>query len=47
MPYFCTSIQKKFTLMNRNLDRMTPFIVMDVLERANELQREGADIIHL
>ncbi len=33
--------------MNRNLDRMTPFIVMDVLERANELQREGADIIHL
>ena len=26
---------------------MTSFIVMDVLERANELQREGIDIIHL
>jgi len=26
---------------------MTSFIVMDVLERANELQREGVDIIHL
>lgn len=26
---------------------MTSFIVMDVLERANELQRQGVDIIHL
>ena len=26
---------------------MTSFIVMDVLERANELQREGVDVIHL
>jgi len=26
---------------------MTSFIVMDVLERANELQRQGIDIIHL
>jgi aspartate/methionine/tyrosine aminotransferase len=26
---------------------MTPFIVMDVLERAHELEREGADVIHL
>ena len=26
---------------------MTSFIVMDVLERANELQREGFDVIHL
>ena len=26
---------------------MTSFIVMDVLERANELQREGIDVIHL
>lgn len=26
---------------------MTPFIVMDVLERANELQSQGVDIIHL
>jgi len=24
-----------------------PFIVMDVLERAHELEREGRDIIHL
>src|ERR1035437_2651183 len=33
--------------MNKTIDRMTSFIVMDVLERANELQREGVDIIHL
>lgn len=26
---------------------MTSFIVMDVLERANELQQQGADIIHM
>lgn len=33
--------------MNQTIDRMTSFIVMDVLERANELQREGVDVIHL
>lgn len=33
--------------MNKTIERMTSFIVMDVLERANELQREGVDIIHL
>ncbi|MDD4970452.1 MAG: pyridoxal phosphate-dependent aminotransferase [Paludibacter sp.] len=33
--------------MNKTIERMTSFIVMDVLERANELQRQGVDIIHL
>lgn len=33
--------------MNKTIDRMTSFIVMDVLERAHELQREGIDIIHM
>ena len=33
--------------MNQNIDRMTSFIVMDVLERAKELQANGVDIIHL
>ncbi|MDD3078110.1 MAG: pyridoxal phosphate-dependent aminotransferase [Paludibacter sp.] len=33
--------------MNKIVDKMTPFIVMDVLERANELQSEGIDIVHL
>ena len=33
--------------MNPLVDKMTSFIVMDVLERANELQRQGVDIIHL
>ena len=33
--------------MNETIDRMTSFIVMDVLERANELQSQGIDIIHL
>ena len=43
--YFCTIIKTK--TMNQTIDRMTSFIVMDVLERANELQREGVDVIHL
>lgn len=33
--------------MNEAVERMTSFIVMDVLERANELQRGGVDVIHL
>ena len=33
--------------MNQTIERMKSFIVMDVLERANELQREGVDVIHL
>lgn len=33
--------------MNQTIDKMTSFIVMDVLERANQLQREGVDVIHL
>ncbi len=34
-------------MISRRSDRITPFIVMEVLERAQELQREGRDIIHL
>ncbi len=33
--------------MNPNVEAMTPFIVMDVLERANELQAHGIDVVHL
>jgi len=33
--------------MNSSVDEMTSFLVMDVLDRANELQRQGHDIIHL
>ncbi|MCQ2973905.1 MAG: pyridoxal phosphate-dependent aminotransferase [Bacteroidales bacterium] len=33
--------------MNSNIDKMSPFIVMEVLERAQELQRQGVDIIHM
>lgn len=33
--------------INPKVDEMTPFIVMDVLERANEMQQEGIDVIHL
>ena len=32
---------------NPQIEQMTSFIVMDVLERANELQKQGIDIIHL
>jgi aspartate/methionine/tyrosine aminotransferase len=33
--------------MNQNLERITPFIVMDVLEKANELESKGANVSHL
>lgn len=33
--------------MNPQIDKMTSFIVMDVLERANELQSQGISVIHL
>lgn len=33
--------------INPNLDGLTPFIVMEVLERANAMQRNGIDIVHL
>lgn len=33
--------------MNPRVEEMTSFMVMDVLERANEMQRQGIDVIHL
>lgn len=33
--------------MNPQVDKMTSFLVMDVLEKANEMQRNGIDVIHL
>ncbi len=33
--------------MNKNLNKMSSFLVMDVLERANEMQCNGIDVIHL
>jgi hypothetical protein len=34
-------------MISKRTEEMTSFIVMDVLERAQELEREGARIIHL
>ena len=34
-------------MISKRTEEMTSFIVMDVLERANEMEREGVDIIHL
>jgi len=34
-------------MISKRTSEMTSFIVMDVLERANEMEREGVDIIHL
>lgn len=34
-------------MISKRTQEMTSFIVMDVLERANEMEREGVDIIHL
>ena len=32
---------------NPQVEQITPFIVMDVLEKANEMQKQGISIIHL
>ena len=47
--YLCSQIEKRLTMKHTNpqVEQMTSFIVMDVLERANELQKQGVDIIHL
>ena len=34
-------------MISKRTKEMTSFIVMDILERANEMEREGADIVHL
>ncbi len=34
-------------MIAKRLEKITPFIVMDVLERAKELERKGVNIIHL
>ncbi|MDR1678361.1 MAG: pyridoxal phosphate-dependent aminotransferase [Prevotellaceae bacterium] len=33
--------------MNPQMSKLKPFIVMDVLEKANDMQQHGTDIIHL
>jgi len=37
----------RLIVISKRTAEMTSFIVMDVLERANEMEREGIDIIHL
>jgi len=34
-------------MSSQRLQKLTPFLVMDVLERAQELSRSGVDIVHL
>jgi len=34
-------------LIARRAEEITPFIVMEVLERARELERQGVDVVHL
>jgi aspartate/methionine/tyrosine aminotransferase len=34
-------------MISQRTKEMTPFIVMDVLERANEMERQGVHVIHL
>ena len=34
-------------LIARRAEEIAPFIVMEVLERARELERQGVDVIHL
>ena len=43
--YLCSLTDKRKTMKHTNpqVEQMTSFIVMDVLERANELQKQGVD----
>jgi aspartate/methionine/tyrosine aminotransferase len=38
---------RSFIVISKRTQEMTSFIVMDVLERANEMERAGVHIIHL
>ena len=37
----------KNLILPKRLNGITPFLVMDVLEKANEMERQGQNIIHL
>ncbi|HLO60499.1 MAG TPA: pyridoxal phosphate-dependent aminotransferase [Bacteroidales bacterium] len=43
-PYFSASI---YSTMNPVLSQMTPFIVMEVLEKAKAMEQQGISVIHL
>ena len=48
--YFFVFLHSNNLLMrttNPQVEQITPFIVMDVLEKANEMQKKGISIIHL
>ena len=34
-------------MISKRAESISPFIVMEVLERARELERQGIDVIHL
>ena len=34
-------------MISRRAEEMTPFLVMDVLERAHEMESQGIDVVHL
>jgi aspartate/methionine/tyrosine aminotransferase len=40
-------ILKGGTMISKRAEEMTSFIVMDVLEKAHEMERQGLDVIHL
>ncbi len=34
-------------MISRRAEEMTPFLVMDVLERAHAMENQGIDVVHL
>lgn len=34
-------------MISRRAEEMTPFLVMDVLERAHAMEKQGIDVVHL
>ena len=47
MFHVLSSYRRGNTVKDKSINDMKPFIVMDVLERAIDLEREGRSIIHL
>lgn len=35
------------TMIAKRIEEITPFLVMDVLERARAMERDGINVIHL
>jgi len=47
LPDACGRVEMRTNMVARRTEEITPFLVMDVLERAHAMEQQGIDVIHL